>query len=109
MRPQKAVENTGRMGFREPGEPPDGRLVVDRPKFWRDQFEEAQYMRAVAQNKRKPGESPLSYVARIAGIVSGEQEQAAKPMPDTGMSNREWNDRRNEAAAVASRDPGEEG
>jgi hypothetical protein len=101
-------ENTGRMGFREPDEPPDSRPVIWRRPFWRDDAEEEAYLHAVSTNPRRPKEGAMAYIERLAAIASGRLGKAAQSMPKAKrMSDAEWNDRQNEAAAV--REPGEEG
>jgi hypothetical protein len=69
--------DTGRMGFRREHEPMDERplLIEDACQcagcrkhqgFWRDQTERMTYEDAVEANSRKPGETPLAYIARLS-------------------------------------------
>lgn len=95
--------DTGRKGYREPDEPPDGRLRIARDAFWSDPSEQMTYEHAVASNLRHPGESPLAYIARLAALIEHRYALAAKPMPGR-MSQRERDARlaelRREALAV---------
>jgi hypothetical protein len=100
--PEQAPDS-GRKGYREPDEPPDGRLRIARDAFWSDPSEQMTYEHAVASNPRHPGEHSLAYIQRIASIVEHRYALAAKPMPGR-MSQRERDARlaklRREALAV---------
>jgi len=61
---------TLRNGYREPGEPADGRPVIVRPKFWASESERLQYEYTVQANPRQPDEGPATYIARIAQLVA---------------------------------------
>jgi hypothetical protein len=78
--PEQAPD-TGRKGYREPDEPPDGRLRIARDAFWSDPSEQMTYEHAVASNPQHSCERPLAYIQRLASIVEHRYALAAKPMP----------------------------
>jgi hypothetical protein len=79
-----AVGDTGRMGFREPGTPPDGRPVIVRSQFWNDTREQFTYQIAAESNPRKRGELPSNYVERLAILAGVKLAGApAKRMPES--------------------------
>ncbi len=92
---------SGRMGFREPDEPEDGRPVIARGAcrctacreyldgFWKGRMEQATYEAAVAGSPRREGEGPMAYIRRISEIVTREREAGAKAMPHLRMTRRE--------------------
>lgn len=90
--------DTGRMGFRWPEEPPDGRPVIDQRPFWRNRSEQLTYEHAAETHPRRPGEGPGTYIARLASIVAGRLvKSGVRRMPDPEpMSDAEWNERNNE-------------
>ena len=75
------MQDTGRIGFREAGEPPDERPVLVREQFWADQSEQMTYEHAVQANPQRPDEGNLSYLARIAASVEGKYLAAGGTMP----------------------------
>jgi hypothetical protein len=79
------AEQTGRMGYREPDEPSDGRPVISRRPFWRNESEEAAWVEVVRGNPQKAGEGPGTYIARLAAIAAGRVvprfPNAARTMP----------------------------
>lgn len=92
-------QDTGRMGFRWPGEPPDERpmIAVDacRCKACVEDRKhktvlEAVYETAVQSNPRRPDEGPMAYVERISGLVSDDSavNQLTKRMPRPGLSRK---------------------
>jgi hypothetical protein len=77
-----AEGDTGRMGFLEPEDSPDGvRHHILRRPFWRNVGEQLTYQNAVESNPRKRGEGALSYIQRIAEIAAGKLPPPAKDMP----------------------------
>lgn len=94
MRPTQAqVQDSGRKGYLEPHEPPDGtRLRIMRGPFWTDQQEQATYEHAVQSNPILPDEGRGSYMVRIAGLVAGRYLKA-NVMPRPRLSPREYHQR----------------
>ena len=109
MRPtQTATFDSGRMGFREVGEPYDARPLIARTDFhrlcvrdasgcvvdsetwkpskgfWTDESERLTHEHAVETHPRRNEETPLRYIIRIAEIVSGRMA-AMKPMPQAHL------------------------
>lgn len=73
---------SGPPGYREPEEPPDGRPVLVRGKFWASASEQLQYEYTVHAHPRQGGEGVMGYIARIAEIVAKHPLPApAKDMP----------------------------
>jgi hypothetical protein len=66
---------TLRNGYREPGEPGDGRPVIARGKFWATVSEQMHYEHTVQTHPRRSDEGAMSYITRIAEIV------ARRPLP----------------------------
>jgi len=109
--PDPKDQNTGRMGYRWPEEPPDGRPVINRRPFWTDESERLTYEHAVETNPRRPGERPLVYIQRIATLVESRLRPQvpkaklpppAKPMPKQraltdGQANERWNELQDQA------------
>lgn len=64
--------DSGRRGYREPHEPPDGvRPCIHHGLFWTDQQERATYEHAVQSNPIRQDEGRGSYTVRIAALVAG--------------------------------------
>jgi len=59
-----------RNGYREPGEPADGRPVIARPQFWSSESDRLQYEYTVHAHPRRAEEGAVSYIARIAQLVT---------------------------------------
>ena len=83
------------MGFRYPDEPPDGRPVIVLSPAWEDETERMTYEHAVSANPRREDEGAISYIQRISSIVTGRYQKAGLAMPRRGMSQREWERKRN--------------
>jgi hypothetical protein len=99
-------QDTGRMGFRWPEEPPDGRPVIAASPFWTSDGEQATYELAVRQHPKRPDEVPSEYIARIAGIAARRWQakrdavadlvrRTAMPPPQRSLTDAEWNERNN--------------
>lgn len=82
--------DSGRLGYREPDEPPDERPCIVRAPFWRDKSEQLTYEHAVQSNPRKSGEGPMAYIQRIAELVKGKL-QGVQSMPK--VEREEWWDK----------------
>ena len=81
-------EDTGRMGFREPGEPPDDRQnVISRRPFWRDSSEELAWLYAVEQARPfRKSDTLTEHLERIANIAGAELKgKPAKDFPETRL------------------------
>lgn len=113
-------EDTGRMGYRWPDEPPDGRPVIDQRPFWEDPSEQEVYEHVAATNPRRPDEGAMSYIARLATLAQSRLTvpKARLPLPAKSMSPKQrqltdgqWNDRANELERQQEqlREPGEDG
>lgn len=92
--------DTGRMGWRWPEEVPDGRPVIDVRPFWTNESERLTYEHAAETHPRRPGEGPISYIQRLAGIAAGRlavKQPPAKAMPpkQRTLTDAEWNERNN--------------
>ncbi len=98
-----AAPDTGRMGFRWPGEPMDDRptILQDWPQ-WRDSTEEATYEAAVHGNPKRPDETPLAYMRRISAIVTGEIGSPYHVMPKVRMSREAWERQKNDVKMRAA-------
>jgi len=71
-----------RNGYREAGEPADGRPVIVRGPFWDSESERLQYEFVVHENPRRPGEGVVNYIVRIAELKAKHPLPAAlKDMP----------------------------
>lgn len=99
--------DTGRLGIRMPGEPPDERPLVRMRPFWKTPEEQAAYLTAVRQHPRECDpeadtiESSMAYIGRIAGIVAkGPVVTPVKAMPAVPA----W-----ASDELYEREPGEEG
>jgi hypothetical protein len=92
--PRDDPEQTGRMGFLEPDEPPDGvRKTIVRNSIYRDLTEQMTYENAVEANPRGRDESPLSYIRRIAELVAEKRLPAPlKPMPEARLPYKDQDD-----------------
>ena len=84
-RERHEASDTGRMGFREPDEPPDERPLIARTPFWKDESEKLTYEHAVQVNPRKPGEGAMTYLQRLAEYVKGKLDSAVRAMPDARL------------------------
>lgn len=83
MKPEpQPSQDTGRRGYREPGDPPDHRRTIVRGEFWEFPTERFTYEVAAEGNPRREGEGRLAYVARLAAIATGKlQGEAVKRFP----------------------------
>jgi hypothetical protein len=128
MRPSTfAQPDTGRMYWREPGEPVDERPLIRRRPFWGSVEEEAAYLIAVRNNPRIVDieadtiESAMSYMGRISEIAEGSYVRSpVKRWPAASRPHREYTGPREPVTegnltfedrtdAIYDRQPGEEG
>lgn len=82
--------NNIRRAYREQEELPDDRPVIVRDPFWSSESERLTYEYAVEANPRKPGESGLTYIKRIAEVAQERlgkpiTQPPAKPMPEVRL------------------------
>lgn len=100
MRPASSTltpPDLGRMCFRWPGEPPDGRYALLLRPFWVSDDEEAAYMTAVSNHPREVDveadqiESSTAYIQRIAQTAQrGILAAPAKSFPSPHRMNRTY-------------------
>jgi hypothetical protein len=94
------AQDTGRLAYRLPEDPPDERELVLRPRpFWSSEAEQYTYEAAVEKNPRRPGEGPMAYAERIAAVVAGVYRSVGQSMPRARMSQREWQGKQYEVKA----------
>lgn len=84
--------DTGRKGYREPEEVPDGRPTISYRPFWTDLSEQLTYEHAVETHPKRPDESPMAYIQRIAAIVEGRLA-AVKAVPKASMTRKQFQQR----------------
>lgn len=117
----------GRMCFRWPGEPPDGRYALLIRRFWGSDDEEHAYEAAVHDHPREVDvqadeiESTTAYIQRIAQIASASilaapaksfprphrmNQTYTGPRPEVKQDGLTFEDRLDE---IYERQPGEEG
>lgn len=92
MKPDELEKrDTGRKGYLEPDEPPDGirRRINYRP-IRRDESERLTYEHAVETHPKRPDEGPMAYIQRIAGIVEKRLGPVVQAMPKELMTRREF-------------------
>ena len=91
---KEQAQDTGRKGYREPHEPPDGiRPKIAYSEFWEDPEEQATYEHAVQANPILPDEGHGTYIQRIASIVAGRYAKVGT-MPRPRMSEKEYQKRK---------------
>lgn len=83
MKPEpQPAQDTGRRGYREPGDPEDGRRVIVRGEFWESPTERFTYEVAAECNPQREDEGRLAHAARISAIATGKlQGEAVKQFP----------------------------
>ena len=122
-----AAPDSGRLFWREPGEPRDERPTLLIRPFWRDEQEAAAYLIAVRNNPRTVDlerdeiESVMAYLGRIASIVAKTYVPRPGPAwPRASRPHREYTGPRepitegnltfeDRTDAIYERQPGEEG
>lgn len=94
---EEKAQDTGRMAFRQPGEPADERRALYLRPFWRSVEEKSAYLEAVRNNPRECDpdadtiETPMAYIQRLAAIVAqGPLAKVAKTFPSGPRLNREY-------------------
>jgi len=85
--------DTGRKGYREPGEQWDQRPMIQHSHFWLDPEEQATYEHAVESNPILPDEGHGTYIQRIASIVAGRYAKVGT-MPRPRVSENEYQNRK---------------
>lgn len=101
-------EDTGRKGYLEPHEPPDGsRRRISYREFWRDESERLTYEHAVeTQPFRRGVDKPSEYITRITSLAQRRlspkadairklAQYKAMPEPERRLTDAEWNERNN--------------
>lgn len=128
MRPTPyAQPDTGRMYWREPGEPVDERPMILRRPFWTSVEQEAAYLSAVRNNprvvdlERDEIESAMAYLGRISTIAEGTYvRRPGRTWPKASRPHREYTGPRepitegnltfeDRTDAIYERVPGEDG
>lgn len=87
--------DTGRLGYRERDEYPDGRPVISHSQFWSDEAERLTYEHALQSNPKREDEGVMSYIMRIAAVVEGRYRKAGT-MPRGRLSQRAYERRMRE-------------
>jgi len=88
--PFNSNPDTGRRGYRQEWEQPDGRpLLIQTEPFWADETERMTYEDAVEADHPRPEDTLLSYLARISAAVAGKYGGVLPRMRRPGLSRVE--------------------